>query len=91
MLLYVHIAEQSILEWDKGAKDVITKEKEENKTVVESVQGKANRTVVGTGARSDEEMVASSGEDLGGGNKRTGVSLAETVAEVPQAEGGGVR
>ena len=49
------------------------------------------RTVVGTGARSDEEMVASSGEDLGGGNKRTGVSLAETVAEVPQAEGGGVR
>ena len=91
MLLYVHIAEQSILEWDKGAKDVITKEKEENKTVVESVQGKANRTVVGTGARSDEEMVGSSGEDLGGGNKRTGVSLAETVAEVPQAEGGGVR
>ena len=91
MLLYVHIAEQSILEWDKGAKDVITKEKEEYKTVVESVQGKANRTVVGTGARSDEEMVASSGEDLGGGNKRTGVSLAETIAEVPQAEGGGVR
>ena len=91
MLLYVHIAEQSILEWDKGAKDVITKEKEENKTVVESVQGKANRTVVGTGARSDEEMVASSGEELGGGNKRTVVSLAETVAEVPQAEGGGVR
>ena len=84
----MHIAEQSILEWDKGAKDVITKEKEENKTVVESVQGKANRTVVGTGARSDEEMVASSGEDLEGGNKRTGVSLAETVAEVPQAEGG---
>ena len=91
MLLYVHIAEQSILEWDKGAKDVITKEKEENKTVVESVQGKANRTVVGTGARSDEEMVASSGADLGGGNKKTGVSLAETVAEVPQAEGGDVR
>ena len=91
MLLYVHIAEQSILEWDRGAKDVITKEKEENKTVVESVQEKANRTVVGTGARSDEEMVASSGEDLGGGNKKTGVSLAETVAEVPQAEGGGVR
>ena len=91
MLLYVHIAEQSILEWDKGAKDVITKEKEENKTVVESVREKANRTVVGTGARSDEEMVASSGEDLGGGNKKTGVSLAETVAEVPQAEGGGVR
>ena len=91
MLLYVHIAEQSILEWDKGAKDVITKEKEENKTVVESVQEKANRTVVGTGARSDEEMVASSGEDLGGGNKKTSVSLAETVAEVPQAEGGGVR
>ena len=87
----MHIAEQSILEWDKGAKDVITKEKEENKTVVESVQEKANRTVVGTGARSDEEMVASSGEDLGGGNKRTVVSLAETVAEVPQAEGGGVR
>ena len=87
----MHIAEQSILEWDKGAKDVITKEKEENKTVVESVQEKANRTVVGTGARSDEEMVASSGEDLGGGNKTTGVSLAETVAEVPQAEGGGVR
>ena len=91
MLLYVHIAEQSILEWDKGAKDVITKEKEENKTVVESVQEKANRTVVGTGARSDEEMVASSGADLGGGNKKTGVSLAETEAEVPQAEGGGVR
>ena len=91
MLLYVHIAEQSILEWDKGAKDVITKEKEENKTVVESFEEKANRTVVGTGARSDEEMVASSGEDLGGGNKKTGVSLAETVAEVPQAEGGGVR
>ena len=91
MLLYVHVAEQSILEWDKGAKDVITKEKEENKTVVESVQGKANRTVVGTGARSDEEMVASSGADLGGGNKKTGVSLAETVAEVPQAEGGDVR
>lgn len=91
MLLYVPIAEQSILEWDKGAKDVITKEKEENKTVVESVQEKANRTVVGTGARSDEEMVASSGEDLGGGNKKTGVSLVETVAEVPQAEGGGVR
>lgn len=91
MLLYVHIAEQSILVWDKGAKDVITKEKEENKTVVESVQEKANWTVVGTGARSDEEMMASSGEDLGGGNKKTGVSLAETVAEVPQAEGGGVR
>ena len=91
MLLYVHIAEQSILEWDKGAKDVITKEKEENKTVVESVQEKANWTVVGTGARSDEEMMTSSGEDLGGGNKKTGVSLAETVAEVPQAEGGGVR
>ena len=87
----MHIAEQSILEWDKGAKDVITKEKEENKTMVESFEEKANRTVVGTGARSDEEMVASSGEDLVGGNKKTGVSLAETVAEVPQAEGGGVR
>ena len=30
---------------------MITKEKEEKKTVVESVQEKANRTVVGTGAR----------------------------------------
>ena len=43
MLLYVHIAEQSILEWDKGAKDVITKEKEENKTVVESFEEKLSK------------------------------------------------
>ena len=87
----MHAAEQSILEWDEGVKDVIKKEKEENKIMVESAQEKAIRTVVETGARSDEEMVASSGEDLGGGNKKTGVSLAETVAEVPQAEGRGVR
>ena len=81
----MYVAVQSILEWDKGG-DMITKEKEENKFEVESVQEKAIRTVVETGARSDEEMVASSGEDLGEGDKKTGASLEETVAEVAQAE-----
>ena len=37
ILLYVYVAVQSILEWDKSG-DVITKEKEENKFEVESVQ-----------------------------------------------------
>ena len=46
MLLYVHAAEQSILEWDEGVKDVIKKEKEENEIMVESAQEKAIRTVV---------------------------------------------
>ena len=66
----MHVAEQSILEWDEGVKDVITKEKEENKIMVESAQEKAIRTVVETGARSDEEMVASSVEDLGEGRRQ---------------------
>ena len=61
ILLYVYVAVQSILEWDKGG-DVITKEKEENKFEVESVQEKAIRTVVETGAKktgaSLEETVA---------------------------------
>ena len=47
--------------------------------------------MVETGARSDEEMVASSGEDLGEGDKKTGASLEETVAEVAQAEARGAR
>lgn len=65
----MHAAEQSILEWDEGVKDLIKKEKEENEIIVESAQKKAIRTVVETGARSDEEMVASYGEDLGKGDK----------------------
>ena len=47
--------------------------------------------MVETGARSDEEVVASSGEDLGEGGKKTGASLEETVAEVAQAEARGAR
>ena len=43
--------------------------------MVESIQVKAIRTVGETVARSDEEMVASSREDLGAGDKRTGISL----------------
>ena len=86
MLLYVYAAEQSILEWDEGVKDVIKKEKEENEIMVESAQEKAIRTVVETGARSDEEMVASYGEDLGEGDKKTGASLEETVGEGDQTD-----
>lgn len=52
--------------------------------MVESAQEKAIRTVVETGARSDEEMVASYGEDLGKGDKKTGASLEETVGEGAQ-------
>ena len=85
MLLYVHAAEQSILEWDEGVKDVITKEEEENEIMVESAQEKAIRTVVEAGARSDE-MVASSREDLGEGDKKTGASLEETVGEGAQTD-----
>lgn len=67
-------------------KDVITKEKEENEIMVESAQEKAIRTAVETGARSDEEMVASSGEDLGEGDKKTSTSLEETVVEGAQTD-----
>lgn len=84
-------AEQSILEWDEGVKDVIKKEKEENEIMVESAQEKAIRTVVETGARSDEEMVASYGEDLGEGDKKTGASLEETVGEGAQTDAKSVR
>ena len=91
MLLYVHAAEQSILEWDEGVKDVIKKEKEENKIMVESAQEKAIRTVVETRARSDEEMVANSGEDLGEGDKKTGASLKETIGEGAQTDAKSVR
>ena len=86
MLLYVHAAEQSILEWDEGVKDMIKIEKEENKIMVESAQEKAIRTVVETEARSDEEMVANCGEDLGEGDKKTGASLEETVGEGAQTD-----
>ena len=36
--------------------------------------------------RSDEEMVASYGEDLGKGDKKTGASLEETVGEGAQTD-----
>ena len=75
MLMYVHVAEQSILEWDGGVKDVITKEKEENKIMVESAQEKAIRTVVETGARSDEKMVAKMVERTLGKETRRQVHL----------------
>ena len=89
--MYVHAAEQSILEWDEGVKDLIKKEKEENEIIVESAQKKAIRTVVETGARSDEEMVASYGEDLGKGDKKTGASMEETVGEGAQTDAKGAR
>ena len=82
----MHAAEQSILEWDEGVKDLIKKEKEENEIIVESAQKKAIRTVVETGARSDKEMVASYGEDLGKGDKKTGASMEETVGEGAQTD-----
>ena len=82
----MHAAEQSILEWDEGMKDLIKKEKEENEIIVECAQKEAIRTVVETGARSDEEMVASYGEDLGKGDKKTGASLEETVGEGAQTD-----
>ena len=41
--------------------------------------------------RSDEEMVASYGEDLGKGDKKTGASLEETVGEGAQTDAKSVR
>ena len=87
----MHAAEQSILEWDEGVKNAIKKEKEENKIMVESAQEKAIRTVVETEARSDEEMVANCGEDLGEGDKKTGASLEETVGERAQTDANSAR
>ena len=65
-------------------KDVVKKKKEE------SAQKKAIRTVMETEARCDEEMAASSGEDLWARDENTDVSWEET-AKVAQTEAGSSR
>ena len=59
--------------------------------MVESVQVKAIWTVAETGARSDEEMVASCGEDLGAGDIEYRCISGGKVTEVAQTEAGGAR